>query len=158
MESGILTDISTGTKNSGLDAEKAALRLAARAEQTCEGMLLKLCSRGYTREAASIALAALVERNLVNDERFAHMWLVSRIRRTPDSPRALLARLQSRGIAIKTARAALKNVLASEEELDLLKRYVEKKQRGLVDFDRCTREYLRAEGFSPEVLEEFFNS
>jgi regulatory protein len=143
-----------------LQAKNTALRLIARAEQCTHGLALKLEKRGYDRSCVNRVISELSDQNLLNDRRFAQLWLESRMRLTR-SPQRLLASLCGRGVDRKDAEAAFRTVFDEETELSLLKRFVKKNAlkagRGKgADTARSLKYLLNNEGFSPQAIRLFF--
>ncbi|WP_461247154.1 regulatory protein RecX [Treponema sp. R6D11] len=143
-----------------LQAKNTALRLIARAEQCVHGLTFKLERRGYDSRCVNTVISELCEQNLLNDRRFAQLWLESRLRLTR-TPQRLLASLCGRGIDSKDAKAAFKTVFDEEAELALLKRFVKKNgkkpRRGKEgDCVRSLKYLLNSEGFSPQVIRRYF--
>jgi regulatory protein len=143
-----------------LQAKNTALRLIARAEQCTRGLALKLERRGFDAQCVNTVISELCEQNLLNDKRFAQLWLESRMRLTR-SPRRLLASLCGRGIDSKDAGAAFRTVFDEEAELAFLKRFVrktrQKKRKGKRDdSDRSLKFLLNSEGFSPQAIRRYF--
>ena len=145
-----------------LRAEKRALQLIARAEQTAFGLSRKLQKRGHDTACINAVIAQLCALNLLDDRRYARLWLESRISRQATSPRRLLAAIRSRGIDRHDAEAALKETLDDEAERQLLERYVQKLRRKgstseAADSDpaalRSLRYTLKNEGFSSPAIE-----
>jgi regulatory protein len=146
-----------------LRAEKRALQLIARAEQTAFGLSRKLKKRGHDPDCIRAVIAQLCELNLLDDRRYARLWLESRISRQATSPRRLLAAIRSRGIDRHDAEAALKETLDDEAERQLLERYVQKLRRKGANSDGVTnvegadsatlRYTLKGEGFSSPAIE-----
>ncbi|MCL1931585.1 MAG: RecX family transcriptional regulator, partial [Treponema sp.] len=110
------------------------------------------------------------ETGLLDDRRYARLWLESRIARQASSPRRLLAALRARGIDRRDAEAALKETLNDDAERQLLERYVQKLRRkgafsvntDSVNADsedadsadnRSLRYALKSEGFSSLTIE-----
>jgi regulatory protein len=141
-------------------AERAALRLAARAEQTRSGLGVKLEQRGHAAVHARAAVSYLVALNIVDDLRFAGRWIRSRLHRGTDSPLRLLSALCRRGIDRSVAREACKTTLDLETETELLGKFIAKQYPAL---DRKGRDasFLRAqlkrEGFSAAALERYWD-
>ena len=159
--------------SSCLRAEKAALRLIARAEQCLFGLSRKLERRGHEPVCVRAVIARLSELELVDDRRFARLWLETRLART-GSPRRLLAALCGRGIDRDDAESALKTTLDTETERRLLARFVHKRRRlrqyrgeranagaatgpRTEDIQRSLRFALRGEGFSLAAIRQFFD-
>ena len=140
------------------NAEKIALRLIARAEQNSLGITAKLEHRGYSSAVVKAVVSCLVARNLLDDERYAELWLRSRLAvKKGYSPQALLAGLCKRGISKSSSRKAMNKVLDPETEYALLLRYIEngKFQEDNNTFSRKAQ--LKYEGFSTESLDRFFD-
>jgi regulatory protein len=140
--------------------ERIALRLIARAEQTCPGLSRKLKQRGHDPVCIRAVISGFVERGIVSDRRYAELWIQSRLARKVESPRRLIAALCDRGIARDTAAAAYKAILEFEDELVLLKRYLDKNHPGFAGNPSAgtytaLKYKLKYEGFSPEVLEQY---
>jgi regulatory protein len=132
-------------------AERVALRLVARAEQTRRGLSLKLQRRGHPGPAAQAVVSRLISLELLSDERYALRWLRSRLSRSGESPLRLFAALRRRGIDTGTAREALGSALDFETETALLEGYL-RKRRPPVRRSALGR-LLKREGFSVRVIE-----
>ncbi|MDR0558092.1 MAG: recombination regulator RecX [Treponema sp.] len=135
-----------------LRAERAALSLIANAEQTCVGLEHKLRARGHASSCVKTVVDHLSNIEAVNDERYAGLWMQSRLSLKADSPSKLLAKLCAKGIPCRTAQKALKAALDFETELALLKKFAAKNR---IDAESlCTRrQRLKYEGFSAEVVQ-----
>ena len=133
-----------------LRAEKTALRLVARAEQNTGGLARKLERRGHDSAVVSEVISRLCEQNLLNDTRFAVLWLQSRLR-FARSPRRLLSSLCAKGIDRDTAETALKTVLNEDTETALLERFAKKYARGT----HPIKYLLKSEGFSIAAINKF---
>ena len=111
----------------------------------------------------------LTEVNLVNDLRYAQLWLKMKIARGNKGPRMLSLLLKAKGIDNETIEAALATVLIPEAELLLLKSrlnkvVLDKKDRAKIrnaknteDSKNAVRRFLKMEGFSAEVIERYFD-
>jgi regulatory protein len=145
-------------------AEKAALQLIARAEQTVFGLSRKLEKRGHDMPCIRAVISQLCDTGLLDDRRYAGLWVESRISQRASSPRRLLAALCAR-VDRHDAEAALKEVLGEEAEQQLLERYVQNLQRGQTGNSnevapadlRSLRYTLKNEGFSTQAIQQFFN-
>jgi len=144
-----------------LRAEKAALRLIARAEQTTLGLRRKLEKRGHDSACIRGVISQLCETGLLDDRRYARLWLDARVSRQRTSPRRLLIALSARGIDRDDTASALKEALDDEVEFLLLKRYMEKLQRKRKissddgDDSRSLKYLLKSEGFSSLAIQRF---
>jgi len=151
---------SENNTTSYLQAKNTALRLIARAEQCVHGLALKLERRGYDAHCVNTVISELCEQNLLNDKRFAQLWLESRMRLTR-TPQRLLASLCGRGVDRKDAESAFKTVFDEETELSLLKRFVKKNRQKKSrvkgeDSARSLKYLLNSAGFSPQVIRRYF--
>ena len=142
-----------------LRAEKAALRLIARAEQTVFGISRKLEKRGHDSACVRAAVARLVELALLDDRRYAQRWLESRVGGRASSPRRLLAALYARGIDRDDAEPVLQSVLAAGDECALLTRYAQKLQRSRRSRSPSfsLKHALKNEGFSTAAVQWFLD-
>lgn len=138
-----------------LRTEQAAARLVANAEQNRFELSHKLESRGYSTACIRDSIRHLVEVGLVNDERYARLWLESRLVRKADSPQSLLVGLCRHGIERSTANSVLKTVLNLENELLLLKKYFAKNR---LASNPSRQKKLKYEGFSSDVIRVFEES
>jgi SOS response regulatory protein OraA/RecX len=150
-----------------LRVERAALRLVARAEQCFFGLSRKLERRGCDSACVRLVLARLAELELVDDCRFARLWLETRLQRA-GSPRRLRAGLHARGIDRNDAAAALQAILDTETDSILLDRFVRKQRRlrrgrGVADQAggdpfRSLKFALKNEGFSTAAIQRFLEA
>ncbi|MDR1030654.1 MAG: recombination regulator RecX [Treponema sp.] len=136
-----------------LRAEKQALGLVARAEQSSRGLSCKLVQRGHTTSCVQRVVSHLIEQGMVNDHRYAQLWLQARIARKLESPRYLITALRCRGIERNIAQEALNGVLDFDTEWALLNRYLARNHLVIDGSDTNIRQKLKYEGFSAQVLE-----
>ena len=139
-------------------AEKISLGLVARAEQNSLGLTAKLERRGFDSRVVKAVVSRLLERNLLNDSRYAELWIRSRLamKKAP-SPQWLLIALGRRGIDRSSSLKALGKVLDPETEYALLLKYLEKIlfPEGKEVFSLRTQ--LKHEGFSSDALKRYFD-
>jgi SOS response regulatory protein OraA/RecX len=94
----------------------------------------------------------LAEIGVVSDERYAALWVQSRLCMKADGPRKMLASLCNKGIDRRTAGKAIKEALDFETETLLLKRYIAKNRMEAAN-RRERRQVLKYEGFSHDVID-----
>jgi regulatory protein len=141
--------------------ERIALRLTARAEQHSFGISRKLERRGHKAPCVRAVVAWLSAADIVNDNRYASLWIHARLSRPSGAtPRSLTESLRLRGLSRETVQTALAAALEGEAEADLLRAYLEKnRRRPSLRFRSAgegrLKQALRHEGFSPEVLDRF---
>ena len=153
-----------------IKAEKAALALVARAEQCTHGLRCKLEKKKIPADISQNVLDHLIELNLVNDLRYAQLWLKMKIVRGNKGPRILSLLLKAKGISSKTIDAALAAVLIPEVETMLLMRRLNKVARDKngrakilpaktpEDSKIAVRRFLKMEGFSAEAIDSYFDA
>jgi regulatory protein len=143
-------------------AERAALALIARAEQTRLGLKGKLERKGIDAACVRAALDYLEELGIVSDKRFAGLWLDSKLRHVEAGqggrlcPRKLLNSLLGRSIPAEIARKALGAALDSGTERALLDSYM---AGTFPNFDRAdvsVRQRLREAGFSSAAIRAYW--
>ena len=76
-------------------AEKKALELCARAEQNANALCAKLLKRGFSRERASKTVKKLSRLGVVDDSRYARLWVSSNAARRGLGPRKVAYELRS---------------------------------------------------------------
>jgi regulatory protein len=142
-----------------IKAEKIALRLIARAEQSVCGLTTKLQKRGIDPSVAREVVSSLIDKKLLDDERFAECWIRARLggKKAP-SPLWFLVSLEKRGLEMGVSLNAINEILDEETEFSLLLAYV-----GKIDFrfkknSGFLKAKLRFERFSPEAIDRFFDS
>jgi len=135
-----------------LQAEKAALRLIARAEQNTFNLSRKLEKHGYETDCIRQVILNLCDKNLLDDRRYSVLWLESNINFRTTTPRRLFAALIARGIDRDDAEYALAKVLDEETETALLNRYAEKLKRKK-NIKLPIPYLLKTEGFSRKVIQ-----
>lgn len=138
------------------EAEKRALALLARAEQSAYMLRLKLEARGFREKAVRLALDKLGSEGLLSDSRFAEAYAASRLARRAEGPASLVAALRGRGVSGDAAKAAVAAVLGPEERALALAKAAEKEmKRAGADRDAARRR-LRALGFEFGEISEYF--
>ena len=138
------------------EAERRALALLARAEQSAHMLRLKLAARGFSDKAVRLVLDKLGSEGLVSDSRFAEAYAASRLARRADGPASLIAALRERGVGRDAAKAAVAAVLGPEERARALARAADREiKRAGSDRDTARRR-LRALGFDFGEISEYF--
>jgi regulatory protein len=142
-------------------AERAALALVARAEQTRFGLKGKLERKGIDAACIRAALDYLEEIDIVSDKRFAELWLDSKLRHIGAGrggklcPRKLLSSLLGRSIPMDIAQKALSAALNPETERVLLDSYIAGTFPDFEGDDFSIRQRLREAGFSSAAIHAY---
>ena len=137
-------------------AERAALRLIARSEQTSAALQRKLEQRGYDRDVGALVMERLRRLEFVDDRRFAQRWLASRLSLSGDAPRSLTAALVRRGVSVSTAAEAVRLTVTPKMEGLLIRRCLDKrfKNADLPSKDQV-RLVLRKRGFTSQSIRNY---
>lgn len=138
------------------DAERAALRLIALREHSRAELSAKLAKRDFRDKVTAPVLDRLAEAGLLDDARFAELWVESRLARKVEGPSVLIARLRARGVSRETARAAANRAAGGELEVLLVERFLAA-EGGTPSLDdpELRRRLLKA-GFSLSAVREAF--
>ena len=140
-------------------AEDVALRLVGRAEQNSQGLRIKLQKKGFENTVIQEVISRLLDRDLLNDARYAELWLRSRISvKRMLTPLYLRSSLGRKGIDIKSSQKALEKVLDLETEYLILVNYIEKAGFTKSKMNSITKTLLKKEGFSSNVLAQYYSS
>jgi len=100
----------------------------------------------------------LHEYQFIDDERFAELFVSSRMKNKPRGKDVLLMELLSKGVAKETAQKII-NLLV-EDEASLLKQTYQKKykEEKIAMNDRKKIDFLRRKGFNWDLIEQFINN
>jgi regulatory protein len=103
-------------------------------------------------------IGKLNEYQYIDDERFAELFVTSRMKNKPRGKDVLLMELLSKGVAKDTAQKVL--TLLVEDEASLLKQTYEKKykEEKITMNDRKKIDFLRRKGFNWDLIEQFINN
>jgi len=120
-------------------------------------LTVKLKQRGFGSDVAEEVTSGLIERGLLDDKRYAELWIRSRMaQRKAHSPRKLLVSLAKRGVERHSSHEAINSILDEETEYTMLLKYLEKME--LSEEGSSIRADLKNEGFSPDTINRFFES
>ncbi len=135
-------------------AERAALRLIALREHSRAELSVKLRKRGFGEREIAPVLARLIDERLLDDARFAELWVESRLARKCEGPAVLLARLRAHGVSREIAREAVNRAVGGDREASLVERFLAAEGGAGSGDDRLVRLRLRKAGFSSGAIRE----
>jgi len=116
----------------------------------------KLKKKGFDTLVVKEVVSRFLERNLLNDTRYAELWIRSRLStKRKLTPLWLLSSLAKRGINRDSSKKALEKVLDPEIEFTMLLIYLKNSNSLEKKEPWVQKALLKREGFSPEVLEKF---
>jgi len=140
------------------EARHHAVRLLVNREHSYYELHLKLVQKGHDSTSVSIALDDLVTRGKLSDERFAEMFITSRVNRG-SGPNKILAELLQKDISDSIIFQGLKDC-----QVDWLLQAEQTRQKkfgtiipDLYDEKMRQARYLQNRGFSVEHMPNLFN-
>jgi regulatory protein len=134
--------------------EKAIKLLKIRPHHSAE-LTKKLLMRGFSRDQIDDVIKKLQEENLIDNDRFAQMYLDELLRNKTFGFYGLKAKLMTRGIDSQKAETLLKENLSVEDELKIAQKVAERSK----DLDKNKlAQRLQRKGFRNEVIIKIVNS
>lgn len=111
-------------KDAAWRAREAALALLSFRPRSRAELRRRLVEKGFEGDVADECVAGLGEMGLVDDTAFAEMFVRDRVRLRPHGSRRLTQELRAKGVDAETAKAAIGEVLETEEasETELARR------------------------------------
>jgi regulatory protein len=123
-------------------------------EKSRRGVALNLARAGFPREVVNPVLDELEARGLLDDGRYARLWLSSQVRTRPRSLRLLRRDLQREGIANSVAESALRDLAREHPEAALAEAAARKKLRPAGADPAKLARLLAARGFAAAVVRD----
>lgn len=130
------------------EAERRALGLLARAEQSSFMLRTKLEARGFGARSIRTALSRLESSGLLDDRRFALAYATSRLAHRAEGPLSLRAALQSRGIDGALAKEVADSQFSGEQRSILLAKALDRELHRSGGDVKIVRSRLRRLGFT----------
>ncbi len=126
-------------------------------ERSEKEIINKLKSKEFSDKVIEATLIKGKELNLINDQRFAEMWVRERAKFNPKGKRALQMELRQKGIGDDVLQEVFAENMSTETEESLARQAFEKKSRIWNDMtDRKQKEkmvrYLAGKGFGWETI------
>lgn len=122
----------------------------------------RLALRGYDASVIGEIVALFQKQGLIDDERFAKLWALSRIHIRPASLRTIKQELSIKGIGPETITSTLKQLGQDVDEYEIAKNLAQKRLRLLTGVDKLKKkkrvfDYLARRGFSADVIYKALN-
>ena len=116
--------------------------------------------KGYNPRIIEEVVENLKGLGLVNDEKFAEMWVKERMETNPHSNFIFIQELLKKGVEEEIAKRVVDKLVGVEERSKMLKKLVEKAERKYKNADREKRKrlilsYLSRRGFSYEEISKY---
>lgn len=117
--------------------------------------LTRLQQKGFSREIIESVLGQAARAGIVDDAKFAQLWVADRLARRPRSRRMLERELRAKGVAPEHIRRAI--VRAELDEEAVARKLIAERLPRLRSLDERTRlrrlvGFLRRRGFSEEIV------
>ncbi|MCP4295888.1 MAG: RecX family transcriptional regulator [Proteobacteria bacterium] len=109
-------------ESESIKAVLKAADLISRSEQSSGGLYVKLKRKGFCDSAAADAVSLVKSEGLLDDDRFAEMWIASRLRKHPEGRSMIYSGLCSRGVPADIAGYAVEKYISEEDILDAVDR------------------------------------
>lgn len=106
--------------------ERYLLDCLSRREYSRQDLRLRLLKKQRPEHQINLVLDYIQSRGWLDEERFARVWLESRIKKMPEGASALRKGLLSHGISSSLADSVIKNFFTEVSEEELFKRCAEK--------------------------------
>lgn len=140
-------------------AWESALRLLTYRERSRKELNDKLVGKKYSPSAVSAVIGKLERLELLDDEKFARLWVNSRINSKPRAAWLVGRELDQKGIAQETARRILGELIPPEREREAARQLAESRVRQYRGEDPRTARrklfaYLARRGFPSETIRE----
>jgi regulatory protein len=139
--------------------KQAMLRLLSVRMRSRWELRTRLASRRFPTEAVESALDDLERVGLVDDGKFARLFLESRLRRRPRSYRILRQELRAKGVSQEHVDEAVEEAAREVPEVELARKALAPRVGRLKDMDpgqahaRAAR-FLAGKGFTHSLIEE----
>jgi regulatory protein len=109
------------SESNTIEAEQYALTLLAGALHSIYLLTMKLKKKGFPDPVIERVVHHLEELDYLNDREFARAWVTSRLKRYPESRRALFSGLRKKGISTHTAESVLSELVTEESESECVR-------------------------------------
>jgi regulatory protein len=138
------------------NAYRRAIRILSHRDHSIEELRRKLKQRGFSEEIIRSVVRRLARARLLDDARFAEMFVREKVLQRPMGRQGLLRELARRGVDGDVAGRALCKVLeeAGVDEADLARKVLDRVRGGGV---RDVRGLLRRRGFDADVIRVVFD-
>lgn len=128
-------------------------------ERSAKEIKNKLKTKDYSESIIEKVLEKLERLDIVNDKRFAEMFVRDRMKLKPKGKKVLSLELAQKGIDRNIVEEVLGEMLGGDNELELAKKVLEKAERkysnleGNIKRDKIVK-YLLSKGFSYNLVEK----
>lgn len=140
-----------------LHCYRKALEYALRQESTSFEIIRKLRQKQFDPKVAEKAVAELEKKNLVNDERFARLYIAQCVRRKRESRVEVAAKLAAKGISAPLSRRLIAELYPAEAEEETAAVLAEKAVASGKPAEKTAAALIR-KGFPYRIIKNLFIS
>jgi regulatory protein len=140
-----------------IEARNKAFHLLSYRERTIKEMRARLKKKDFSAEVIEKVIADLLEKDYLNEQRFAEMWIRSRKNHHPRGRKLIYKELKDKGVASKIINSALNEHLSREKEFEMASYLMNKWLRRRTDEDSSSyklKNYLARKGFDYDMIYE----
>jgi regulatory protein len=136
-------------------ARNKAFKLLSYRERTIKEIEDRLRKKDFEEEIIKAVVDFLLEKDYLNEERFAEMWIRSRKKHHPRGRKLIYKELKNKGVNQKIINNALNQYLSNQEELEMAEYLKDKWLRRRTEEDSSSyklKNYLANKGFSYDLI------
>ena len=134
-----------------------AISLIARRDHGQKELMMKLIQKGFDKEMSRKVSDVLVEKNLIDDVKFAYQYIISRQRKNPEGVSILKMRLKEKMISSADIDKALSQWLEDDSSKVSICIAIKKLQRKNLPSEKLLLSMMK-KGFSKKDILEALNS
>ena len=136
-------------------ARNKAFKLLSYRERTIKEIEDRLSKKDFEADVIKAVVDFLLEKDYLNEERFAEMWIRSRKKHHPRGRKLIYKELKNKGVNQRLINNALNEHLSNQEELEMAEYLKDKWLRRRTEEDSSSyklKNYLANKGFSYDLV------
>ena len=136
-------------------ARNKAFKLLSYRERTIKEIEDRLRKKEFSEAVIKAVVDFLLEKDYLNEERFAEMWIRSRKKHHPRGRKLIYKELKNKGVNQRIINNALNHYLSSQEELEMAEYLMDKWLRRRTEEDSSSyklKNYLANKGFNYDLI------
>jgi regulatory protein len=144
------------------NAKFYALRLINLKPRSAEELKGKLKEKGIPENIMTHVLGEFKKKGLVDDKKFAKLWVNSRMASNPKGEKILRHELKEKGVEDDIISQTIEEAKNGQSEYDTVKKLADTRMHSLRELDKKTAKrrlfgYLKRRGFSFDVIMKVLN-
>jgi len=136
-------------------ARNKAFKLLSYRERTIKEIEDRLSKKDFEADVIKAVVDFLLEKDYLNEERFAEMWIRSRKKHHPRGRKLIYKELKNKGVNQRLINNALNKYLSQQEEIEMAEYLKNKWLRRRTEEDSSSyklKNYLANKGFSYDLV------